>query len=50
MTTMPDRPGVDLNLIRKQLSTITEYLKANVWRKKDAIQKDDNNTQGNKDE
>ncbi len=34
-----ERPDVDLNLIRQQLAGITEFLKKNVWKGKNADQK-----------
>ena len=36
---MRERPDVDLNLIQRQLTAITSYLKVNVWKGKDADQK-----------
>jgi hypothetical protein len=36
---MRERPDVDLNLIQRQLAGITEFLKKNVWKGKDADQK-----------
>ncbi len=32
---MSDRPDVDLEVIRRQLSAITNYLKTNVWKRKE---------------
>ena len=36
---MRERPDVDLNLIQRQLTAITSYLKVNVWKGKDAHKK-----------
>jgi len=38
-TTMRERPDVDLNLIQRQLTAITSYLKMNVWKGEDADKK-----------
>jgi hypothetical protein len=34
-----ERPDVDLNLIQRQLTAITSYLKMNVWKGEDADKK-----------
>jgi hypothetical protein len=34
---MSDRPDVDLGVIRRQLSAITNYLKMNVWKRKEGM-------------
>lgn len=32
-----ERPDVDLGVIRRQLSAITNYLKMNVWKRKEGM-------------